>query len=187
MPWLEGRSTGRIRSTRTSRRPSLSSLGPRKDRWCVYEPAFLPAQPSFHLRLDDEPGLSRRAGRALEKSFATARLDVTVCQPDEVAPVAPPIVVFSHGFHGCATQSRFLMTALAAAGYLVVAPNHRDATCNGGSARWIDRPEWRFGLIGHSLGGYTVLGLGGASVSAVLSLLRSGVVAEDGNVHQTGR
>jgi predicted dienelactone hydrolase len=142
------------------------------------------------------------AGRAVEKSFAIARLDVTVWQPDEVAPLARPIVVFSHGFHGCATQSRFLMTALAAAGYLVVAPNHRDATCNGGSARWIDRPEWRFGkpetwdetsfrdraddiirlvaalkaepewrnliawqhfgLIGHSLGGYTVLGLGGA-------------------------
>lgn len=109
------------------------------------------------------------------------------------------------------------MTALASAGYLVVAPNHRDATCNGGDARWIDRPEqsfgkpetwdetsfrdraddivhlvaalkagpeWRnrvdwqrFGLIGHSLGGYTVLGLDGAwpswkldGVKAVLAL-----------------
>jgi predicted dienelactone hydrolase len=67
------------------------------------------------------------------------------------------------------------MTALASAGYLVVAPNHRDATGNGGSARWID---WqRFGLIGHSLGGYTVLGLGGVwpswkldGVKAVLAL-----------------
>jgi predicted dienelactone hydrolase len=109
------------------------------------------------------------------------------------------------------------MTALASAGYLVVAPNHRDATCDGGGARWIDRPEqrfvkpetwdetsfrdraddivhlvaalkampeWRnridwhcFGLVGHSLGGYTVLGLDGAwpswklgGVKAVLAL-----------------
>ena len=35
--------------------------------------------------------------------------------------------------------------ALASAGNLVVAPNHRDATCNGGGARWIDRPEQSFG------------------------------------------
>lgn len=140
-------------------------------------------------------------GRAAEQRISIAGLDVTVWQPDQTRPAALPIVVFSHGFHGCATQSRFLMTALASAGYLVVAANHRDATCNGGSARWIDRPEqrfgepatwdetsfrdrtddvihlvaalkamppWRgcidwqrFGLVGHSLGGYTVLGLSG--------------------------
>ena len=46
-------------------------------------------------------------------------------------------LVFSHGFHGCATQSTFLMQAFADAGYIVFAPNHRDATCNGGSAYWI--------------------------------------------------
>lgn len=129
----------------------------------------------------------------------------------------PPVLIFSHGFHGCATQSRFLMNAFAAAGYLVLAPNHRDAVCNGGTARWMDRPtrpfwdfrNWtdatyrdraddiqalvnalrtderlrlradpsRLGLAGHSLGGYTVLGLGGAwnswkldGVRAVLAL-----------------
>jgi len=156
-------------------------------------------------------------GCTAEERLSIAGLDVTVWQPDETPPAALPIIVFSHGFHGCATQSRFLMTALAAAGYLVVAPNHRDATCNSGSARWIDRPEqrfvepetwdetsfrdraddiihlvaalkttsaWRsridwqrFGLVGHSLGGYTVLGLGGAwpswkldGVKAVLAL-----------------
>jgi dipeptidyl aminopeptidase/acylaminoacyl peptidase len=37
------------------------------------------------------------------------------------------------------------MIALASAGYVVVAPNHRDAISNGGSARWIDRPEQNFG------------------------------------------
>jgi predicted dienelactone hydrolase len=97
-----------------------------------------------------------------------------------------------------ASNAATLIT-VASAGYLVFAPNHRDAICNGGSARWIDRPEqnfgkpetwdetsfrdraddivylvaalnamleWRnridwqrFGLVGHSLGCYTVLGL----------------------------
>jgi predicted dienelactone hydrolase len=128
-----------------------------------------------------------------------------------------PVLIFSHGFHGCATQSAFLMEAFADAGFVVFAPNHRDATCNGGSAHWIERPEqpfqkpdvWsdadyrdradditavvaalktdarfaarvdldRLGLVGHSLGGYTVLGLSGAwpswtlpGVKAVLAL-----------------
>ena len=38
-----------------------------------------------------------------------------------------PVIVFSHGFHGCATQSTFLMKALAAHGYWVFAANHHDA------------------------------------------------------------
>ena len=109
------------------------------------------------------------------------------------------------------------MEAFAGAGYLVFAPNHRDATCSGGKAKWSDRPEvpfWKigiwnqdsfrdraddirnliaaiktderfrdlvdwdhFGLAGHSLGGYTVLGLGGAwpgwklpGIKAILAL-----------------
>jgi predicted dienelactone hydrolase len=120
-----------------------------------------------------------------------------------------PVVIFSHGLHGCATQSRFLMDALASAGYLVFAPNHRDASCGkrgelrrasaspetepkpaplGRPSAWtpssyrdraddiaqlIDalrhdnrfgsRGDWtRVALAGHSLGGYTVLGLAGA-------------------------
>jgi pimeloyl-ACP methyl ester carboxylesterase len=56
-----------------------------------------------------------------------------------------PVIIFSHGFHGCATQSRFLMEAFAAAGYIVFAPNHADATCNGGKARWLERPAAPFG------------------------------------------
>jgi Platelet-activating factor acetylhydrolase, isoform II len=82
-------------------------------------------------------GPPRRPGGAAEARLSIVGLDVMVWKPDETAPAAPPIVVFSHGFHGCATQSRFLVIALASAGYLVVAPNHRDAICNGGSARWI--------------------------------------------------
>jgi pimeloyl-ACP methyl ester carboxylesterase len=157
------------------------------------------------------------AARAGAERVSIAGLDVTVWRPDGGPSTAAPIIVFSHGFHGCATQSRFLMTAFAAAGYMVVAPNHRDATCNGGGARWISPPErqfgqpgtwdeasfrdraddirhlvaalqadptWRdridwqrLGLVGHSLGGYTVLGLAGAwpdwkldGVKAVLAL-----------------
>jgi pimeloyl-ACP methyl ester carboxylesterase len=158
------------------------------------------------------------AAHAAADRLSIAGLDVTVWRPDGGAPTAAaPIIVFSHGFHGCATQSRFLMTAFASAGYLVVAPNHRDATCNGGEASlisppeqsfgkpaawddatfrdraddirrlvaalkadpvWRDRIDWqRLGLVGHSLGGYTVLGLSGAwpdwkldGVTAVLAL-----------------
>jgi len=132
-------------------------------------------------------------------------------------PQKKPVLFFSHGFHGCATQSRYLMEAFAAAGYIVFAPNHADATCANGEARWTDRAEalfrkpenwsdttfedraqdfralidaikrapdykdrvdWnRQGLVGHSLGGYTVLAMGGAweswklpNVKAILAL-----------------
>jgi predicted dienelactone hydrolase len=147
--------------------------------------------------------------------------DVAVWMPSGNAPAAGfPVVLFSHGFSGCNTQSVFLMEALSRAGYLVLAPNHKDARC--GSARGAStgelRPEepftnpeqWsdsvyrdraddmravldavlrgrsfegiradaaRIGLAGHSLGGYTVLGLGGAwpswkdpRIKAVLAL-----------------
>jgi pimeloyl-ACP methyl ester carboxylesterase len=155
--------------------------------------------------------------QAAEQSVKLAGMDVTVWSQETDKSIKQPVIIFSHGFHGCATQSRFLMEAFASAGYLIFAPNHRDATCNGGKAKWIDRPEvpfrkarmwnetsfrdraedirrlieairtddrfrersdWsRFGLAGHSLGGYTVLALGGAwpgwklsNVKAVLAL-----------------
>ena len=157
------------------------------------------------------------AAWASERTIELAGLRTTVWEPESAAPQRLPVLIFSHGFHGCATQSRFLMRAFAAAGYLVVAPNHRDATCNGGGASWLDPPEARFaqpgqwtdasyrtrahdidvivqalhadarlspradltriGLIGHSLGGYTALGIAGAwpdwkldGVRAVLAL-----------------
>ena len=159
--------------------------------------------------------LASTAGAA-ERSVQVAGLSVTGWQ-DEAGPSPKPVIIFSHGFHGCATQSRFLMEALASAGYLVFAPNHADATCSGGASTWSGRPELSFrdaskwdestyrdrgdditrllealrtderfrsrgdwskvGLAGHSLGGYTVLGLGGAwpswtltGVKAVLAL-----------------
>lgn len=142
---------------------------------------------------------------------------VDLWTPDAGDDRPRPVIVFSHGFLGCATQSRFLTEGLAAAGYLVVAPNHRDASCRGGLERvlgrirpmLVDPAAWtegsfrdraddirraldglrtddrfraradlsRLGLAGHSLGGYTVLGLAGAwpgwrmpDVKAVLAL-----------------
>jgi len=78
-------------------------------------------------------------------SGATIDLDglkVAVWLPTDLKD--KPVIFFSHGFHGCATQSKFLMQALADAGYAVFAPNHPDATCNGGSASWRQRPEEPF-------------------------------------------
>jgi predicted dienelactone hydrolase len=156
-------------------------------------------------------------GHAAPISMVLGGVSVSVWMSPSAAPSPQPLVIFSHGFHGCATQSRFLMDAMATAGYVVVAPNHRDATCQGGSssrseksavpfrdaARWTeasyrDRADdirrvlaaipsderlrvrtdlSRLALAGHSLGGYSVLGLAGAwpgwkldGVSAVLAL-----------------
>lgn len=154
---------------------------------------------------------------AAHESTVLGGVPVDLWSSDDGDPRPRPVIVFSHGFLGCATQSRFLTEGMAAAGYLVVAPNHRDATCRGGMARAVGRTRlmlrepalWteesfrdraedvrrvieglrtderlrlradleRLGLAGHSLGGYTVLGLAGAwpgwrltGVKAVLAL-----------------
>ncbi len=116
-----------------------------------------------------------------------------------------PLVVFSHGLGGCGTQSLFFTEELARHGYVVAAPDHRDATfCTvdrgTGNLRnlipqssLLDPKQWTpatyadrkndlealinallvdpvfgdaidsraIGAAGHSLGGYTVVGLGG--------------------------
>jgi predicted dienelactone hydrolase len=140
---------------------------------------------------------------------------VAVWMPPPATPRPMPLIVFSHGFRGCNTQSSFLMRALAEKGYVVVAPNHRDASCGrlslargpeerfGRPNAWTDHTyedrrtdlaqvidaltrevPWkdlidakRIGLAGHSLGGYTVLGVAGGweawrrqDVKAVLAL-----------------
>ena len=123
-----------------------------------------------------------------------------------------PLVIFSHGKGGSGTQSSFLMSAMADHGYLVIAPDHRDAHTLAGRGEsegflkadeWTDQryrdraddiknlirslkadPAWsrkidwsEMALAGHSLGGYTVLGLAGAwpswkipGVKAVLAM-----------------
>jgi len=115
-----------------------------------------------------------------------------------------PLVLFSHGWGGCALQSIFITEELARAGYVVAAPDHADAACAIGSdevnlgrmridrsfldpGSWNERSEVgrlhdlraviarvaadpqlaritdtsRIGAIGHSLGGYAVLGMAG--------------------------
>jgi Platelet-activating factor acetylhydrolase, isoform II len=46
--------------------------------------------------------------------------------PGRGYPPPWPLIIFFHGFHGCAPQSVFLIEALAADGYAVFASNHRD-------------------------------------------------------------
>jgi predicted dienelactone hydrolase len=53
---------------------------------------------------------------------------VVVWQPAKSA-VRAPVVIFSHGLGGCPTGSRFMTAGLAARGYYVFAPLHRDAGC----------------------------------------------------------
>ena len=131
-----------------------------------------------------------------------------------------PLVLFSHGLGGCGIQSVFLTEELARHGYVVAAPDHRDAYCatDGRTGRignvrtdasflkpelWSDESNvdrrrdlqetidavsrdakleaiadtTRIGAVGHSLGGYTVIGLAGAwpswkddRIKAVLAL-----------------
>ena len=151
------------------------------------------------------------------EKFHVGALEVSAWIPSADTPGPWPVVIFSHGFHGCSTQSTFLMKALAEDGYAIFAPNHNDAACRN-MRKWFSRPEARFGnppnwsdktyedrkndiesvidalskdprydgpkydwqhlaLVGHSLGGYTVLGLGGGwprwkdpRVKAILAL-----------------
>ena len=58
---------------------------------------------------------------------------VAIWKPSGTAPPGGyPVILFSHGFMGCGTQSVFLTDALARAGYFVLAPNHHDAGCGPG-------------------------------------------------------
>lgn len=146
--------------------------------------------------------------------------------PREDAPIAScptrwPLLLFSHGVAGCNEQVLYLTEEIARHGYVVAAPNHRDAICGvvtrrkypdapdstrpafldpaaWTAAAWRERMEdlrqtvqvvtaddrlgraidrQRLGLMGHSLGGYTVLGAAGGwngweipGVRAVLAL-----------------
>jgi predicted dienelactone hydrolase len=165
------------------------------------------------LTLSALPAARERGERRGIENQTIGGVEVAVWAPPGTEPA--PLIVFSHGYHGCAGQSTFLTRALAADGYLVLAPNHKDAACKGGFMGAVDTPPFRkpadwsdhtfddrrddiahlldalredktwsgridwdhVGLAGHSLGGYTVLGVAGAwpewrrkEVKAVLAL-----------------
>ena len=137
---------------------------------------------------------------AEEEASRIDGVDVVVWTPSSGPRENLAVIMFSHALYMCPTQSRYLTTALADAGYLVIAPRHSDSSCSFSlwpsftrmslkpSPFWTDSdyrdraddirkvvdalandPHYRsvanlerLALIGHSLGGYTVLGLGGA-------------------------
>ncbi len=139
-----------------------------------------------------------RSQAAQEDTIVLAGRTVVVWTPNSTK-VRAPVVIFSHGLGGCPTQSRFMTAGLAARGYYVFAPLHRDAGCmhhvSGpilpkhrlnepnawGDLTYADRiediraivdvlgtPEWsrkidlnQLAVAGHSLGGYTALGIAG--------------------------
>lgn len=142
-----------------------------------------------------EPGAYRYAGG----------LASTLAVNGPIAAGRFPLVLFSHGFGGCSTQAAFFTEELARHGYVVVAPDHRDATvCHvaeperpantkpeepfrsprtWSDSTYADRrddleaaisdllraPDFaqhidatHIAATGHSLGGYTALGISGA-------------------------
>ncbi|HKZ95940.1 MAG TPA: hypothetical protein VJ045_03060, partial [Hyphomicrobiaceae bacterium] len=81
----------------------------------------------------------------MPSAFETVRiagLDVAIWQPDSSAKGPFPLIVYSAGFTACNTASSFLTAALARAGYIVAAPDHRDSACAGGGG---EAPEAPFG------------------------------------------
>jgi len=166
--------------------------------------SFVPPRPLLRLIAVVLTVVLATAGTALarDSEAVIGGVPVHVWEPDQRTNARQPVIFFSHGFHGCSTQSKFLMRAFAKAGYIVFAPNHHDATCNNGDQSILDKPQvslrkplrwteatfrnraddfskviaalkrdrqwngrinWNeMGLAGHSLGGYTVLGMSGA-------------------------
>src|SRR5262245_15676254 len=79
---------------------------------------------------------------AQERTVVLGGREVVVWSPHGATTTKQPVIIFSHGFGGCATQSRFLTEALAERGYWVFAPNHKDASCGRSDA--MTRPEEPF-------------------------------------------
>jgi predicted dienelactone hydrolase len=80
------------------------------------------------------------------QTFNIAGLEVAAWLPEGPVPGPWPVLVYSHGFNGCNTQTGFLMEALAASGYAIFAPNHRDAAC--AVMMWPMRPQPPFRELG---------------------------------------
>src|SRR5262249_3555339 len=90
-------------------RPSWAGAGPRPLRALVWYPATPDAAPA-DVTIGPPGSALFVAGRAA----AGAR----------IAPGKHPLIIVSHGTGGAALQMMWLGQALAARGYIVVAPNH---------------------------------------------------------------
>jgi dienelactone hydrolase len=77
------------------------------------------------------PAAQPERSMAYSRSGDTGR--VATNSPPLGACPRVPLVVFSHEFGGCALQSIFITEELARHGYVVAAPDHRDAGCPIGS------------------------------------------------------
>ena len=99
--------------------------------------AFSSAQGLLRERLKERLGQRSHNQYNTTEKVTIAGLHVAVWRPAHAnGPV--PLVIFSHGLCGINTQTLFLMRALSQAGYLVMAPNHRDAM---GSGNMLSKPE----------------------------------------------
>lgn len=78
---------------------------------------------------------------ATEREVILAGRKVYEWPPAQQIYEKAPIVVFSHGFRGCGTQSRFLMEVFANKGFWVFAPNHADANCGLNREERLKLPE----------------------------------------------
>jgi predicted dienelactone hydrolase len=68
--------------------------------------------------------------KTVTERIEIAGLSAVVWRPAGTARY--PLLVFSHGFTACADQAPLLGKLVAAAGYVVAAPEHRDSPCAGG-------------------------------------------------------
>jgi predicted dienelactone hydrolase len=103
------------------------------------------------------PGVLPTASQAAsaDVAFRTVRVPagppLAVWYPRPRGHMRYPLIVFSHGFNGCGTQSVFLTESLARAGYVVAAPDHHDAACSveGPRIPRLHLPHWAFASPGH--------------------------------------
>lgn len=75
------------------------------------------------------------------KSFNYGGITSQVALNGKMAPGSHPVLIFSHGDTGCATQSVFITESLAQAGYVVAAVNYQDANTDcGGNGGQMNPP-----------------------------------------------
>ncbi len=139
------------------------------------------------------PAVAAGRGEVVGENAALYGLEVQPGAP--VAPGARPLVVLSHGFGGSWRDLNWIAGELAQRGYAVAAPDHNGESFAEDKANEIvplwERPKDisrtltamldgngpageidadRIAVIGHSLGGWTVMELAGARYSADLAL-----------------